>query len=73
MILGAASCGMSVDLENECVYDGTGKLCISKNQVIHYYVIFLICLEEITLDGSTGHILDGNVVSTPSGAIDIAF
>lgn len=52
--LGAASGGLSIDYNRECVYDDSGKTCIEKGQLI-------------TLDGSTGNIIDGNVVSVPSG------
>jgi pyruvate, orthophosphate dikinase len=54
VITGAANCGMSVDMDQEVVYDGMENICIIKGQ-------------EITLDGPTGHILNGNVASTPTG------
>ena len=46
---------MTFDLENKCVYDGLGTVCIQNGQ-------------EITLDGPTGFILRGNVISVPTGS-----
>mmetsp|Transcript_8151 Transcript_8151/g.12169 ORF Transcript_8151/g.12169 Transcript_8151/m.12169 type:complete len:747 (-) Transcript_8151:392-2632(-) len=54
-ISAASNCGMELDLEGECVYDSEGEVCIRKEQ-------------EITLDGSTGKILNGCSATVPIGA-----
>jgi pyruvate, orthophosphate dikinase len=54
VITGAAKSGLAIDYNRECVYDDSGKVCIEKGQLI-------------TLDGPTGSIVDGNVVSVPTG------
>lgn len=58
-LLGAACGGLSIDCQRECVYDGSGKTCIEKGQTI-------------TLDGATGNIIDGSVVSIPTGCWCVA-
>lgn len=69
---------MTVDFENKCVYDGLGIVCIQNGQVIIFYddfysqiIAFNIVVKEITLDGPTGFILRGNVVSIPLGQLII--
>jgi len=52
-ITGAASSGLELDLQNECVYNDSGNICIRKE-------------EEITLDGATGRILKGDIAMIPT-------